>query len=389
MMREIADILAAFREAQIQGRQTALATVVHVEGSSYRRPGARMLVEDNGKMTGAISGGCLEGDALRKALKAIHQQENKLVTYNTLDEDDVEFGVQLGCNGIVHILFEPIFPDKENNPISLLEKLFLQRKEAVLITLFSLENYNSPQRGTCLLFDGEVTYGTLEDKAFLELLKGDASAVLADKSSVLKQYDEYALSGFVEILQPPVSLVIIGAGNDALPLVEMATVLGWQITVIEGRSTHANRQRFSKVQNILVGKPSEAISQILIDERTVFVLMTHNYNYDLEIMKLLLQENCRYIGTLGPKKRLERLLAELQEQGLSISDQKRTTIYGPIGLDIGAEGSEEIALSVLAEIKAMLADRPGKFLRERLESVHSRAAAGIEEEKQASDKSAI
>src|SRR5215217_3941554 len=110
MTKEIKDIVAAFEEAMRAGRKTALATVVHVEGSSYRRPGARMLVEDNGKITGAISGGCLEGDALRKALLAINQQQNKLVTYNTLHDDDVDFGVQLGCNGSVHILFEPFLP---------------------------------------------------------------------------------------------------------------------------------------------------------------------------------------------------------------------------------------------------------------------------------------
>src|SRR6478672_3389782 len=122
MTKEINDIITAYKQAQKEGRQTALATVVHVEGSSYRRPGARMLVEDNGKLTGAISGGCLEGDALKKALLAIEQQHNKLVTYNTNYEDDAEFGIQLGCNGIVHILFEPIDASQSNHPIAVLEK---------------------------------------------------------------------------------------------------------------------------------------------------------------------------------------------------------------------------------------------------------------------------
>src|SRR4030095_5146169 len=135
MTKEINDILNASREAQQQGRKTALAPVVHVEGSSYRRPGARMLVEDNGKITGAISGGCLEGDALKKALLAIEQKQNKLVTYNTLDEEDAQFGVQLGCNGIVRILCEPIDIAQANNPIALLENCFAQRKDAVLVTI--------------------------------------------------------------------------------------------------------------------------------------------------------------------------------------------------------------------------------------------------------------
>src|SRR5215218_1249393 len=120
-MKELRDIVKAFDAATKAGKRTALATVVHVEGSSYRRPGARMLVTDDGILTGAISGGCLEGDALRKALLVIEKGENKLVTYDTSDEDDIQFGVQLGCNGIVHILFEPIHNAKAFHPLRLLQ----------------------------------------------------------------------------------------------------------------------------------------------------------------------------------------------------------------------------------------------------------------------------
>lgn len=381
MTKEISDICNAFKEAQRQGRKTALATVVHVEGSSYRRPGARMLVEDNGKMTGAISGGCLEGDALRKALQAINQRQNKLVTYNTSDDDDVEVGVQLGCNGIVHILFEPIEPDKDNNPIAILEKCFMQRKDAVLVTLFSLKNFYGHQPGTCFFFNEEYTHGNIENKVLETEIKEDASTVLASKSSLLKQYHDHELTAFVELLEPPVCLIVVGAGNDALPLVEMATLLGWQTIVIDGRSTHANRQRFSKAQQVIVGKPAEAIKHIKIDERTFFVLMTHNYNYDLDMIGLLMHKKCRYIGALGPKKRLHRMFAELHEKGLTITDEQRSAIYGPIGLDVGAETAEEIALSVLAEIKAVLAERQGTFLRDRLDYIHSRAELVIHETK--------
>src|ERR1700742_3583216 len=138
-MKEIGDIIRAFDIAQSEGKRSALATVVQVEGSSYRRPGARMLVTEDGQLTGAISGGCLEGDALRKAMFAINQQQNKLVTYDTTDEDDVQFGLQLGCNGIVHILFEPIDDAKEYHAIRLLRELIRDRRDAVLLTLFSLD----------------------------------------------------------------------------------------------------------------------------------------------------------------------------------------------------------------------------------------------------------
>ena len=140
---------------QKAGKRTALATVVHVEGSSYRRPGARMLVTEDGILTGAISGGCLEGDALRKALSAIESGQNKLVTYDTTDDDDIQFGVQLGCNGIVHILFEPIDTAKPFHPLLLLQQTVQQAKPAVLVTLFSLANRNGLQPGTVLLYAEE------------------------------------------------------------------------------------------------------------------------------------------------------------------------------------------------------------------------------------------
>src|SRR6476469_981426 len=148
-MKEINDIIRAFDEAQKQGMQTALATVVHVDGSSYRRPGARMLVAEDGMLTGAISGGCLEGDALRKALLVMQQQKPMLATYDTTDEDDAKLGVQLGCNGIVHILIEPIDSTDKNNAVELLKIVAGKRSNAVIATLFSLQNRKAEQPGTC------------------------------------------------------------------------------------------------------------------------------------------------------------------------------------------------------------------------------------------------
>jgi xanthine dehydrogenase accessory factor len=380
MTKEISNIIQAFKIAQQEGRQTALATVVLVEGSSYRRPGARMLVEDNGKMTGAISGGCLEGDAFKKAMVAVKQQQNKLVTYNTIDED-VEFGVQLGCNGIVHILFEPVDPADSNNPVALLEKFYLETREIILVTLFSLKNTHATQPGTCFFFDGERTISKIEDKDLEKQVKENSVTVLSHGNSLIQQYPEVGLTALVELLQPPVSLVVVGAGNDALPLIEMAAILGWQITVIDGRSSHATRQRFSKAHKIVVGKPAEAIKQVVIDGRTAFVLMTHNYNYDLAMMRVLVETKCKYIGTLGPKKRLSRMLAELEEQGQVITSEQETRIYGPTGLDIGAEAAEEIALSILAEIKAVITMKRGTFLREKPGEIHPRSELKIDETK--------
>ncbi len=373
MTKEIGDIIKAFKIAQQQGRQT----VVQVDGSSYRSPGARMLVEDNGKITGAISGGCLEGDALRKALQAIGQGHNKLITYNTLHEDDLEFGVQLGCNGIVHILFEPIDASQSDNPIAVLEKCCSERINAVLVTLFSLENSSAPQPGTCFCLRSGISESRIQNSALSAIIKVDAAGTLVLGSSTIRHYAAHGVSAFYELLEPAVSLVVVGAGNDVLPLVSMATILGWQTTVIDGRATHASAQRFPNVHKLIVEKPSEVIKQLVTDNRTVFVLMTHNYNYDLAILKLLLQVESAYIGTLGPKKRMECMLADLQEEGVTITDTVKAKIYGPTGLDIGAESPEEIALSVLAEIKAVMAQHPGGSLRLRQAGIHSRPEQAV------------
>ncbi|MFT3822294.1 MAG: XdhC family protein [Chitinophagaceae bacterium] len=373
-MKEIEDIIQSFKAAQQAGKKVALATVVHVEGSSYRRPGARMLVTEDGQLTGAISGGCLEGDALRKALFAISQQQNKLVTYNTMDEDDMQFGVQLGCNGIVHILFEPIAPEQSMHPVALLEKALKERRDAVVVTLFSLDNYSGNQPGTCFLYNGNVFEGDLQQQELLTVIKQDAVAVLETGTSLIKQYQpgKDTLTGFVELLKPPVTLVIAGAGNDALPLVAMASVLGWHITIADGRPSHATAQRFPQARKILVGKPADFVPGLLIDQQTVFVLMSHNYNYDKTMLQCLLQHKCGYIGVLGPLRKMERMLNELEEEGFVISEEARNTIFGPTGLDIGAETAEEIALSVIAEIKKVLSGKSGISLRDKNGFIHDK-----------------
>ncbi|WP_374949316.1 XdhC family protein [Mucilaginibacter sp.] len=372
-MKELKDIIAAFEHAQNGGKQTALATVVHVEGSSYRRAGARMLVTDDGQLTGAISGGCLEGDALRKARLVMAQQKPMLVTYDTTDDEDAKLGVGLGCNGIIHILIEPITPGAINNPIDLFKRFLSSRQPAVLITVFSLNDKQAPQPGTCALMDHqEQVAGVFPDGTIQDAVLVDARYVLKYGNSVTKTYiyqDKFTC--FIELLQPAVSLVVVGAGNDAIPLTNLASVLGWQVTVIDGRANYLSRERFPEAQKLIDAKPDLAFADILIDNRTVFVLMTHNYNYDMAILKQLLERLPVYIGALGPKKRLVRMLDELKDEGLTITTEQLQSIYGPAGLDIGSENSEEIALSIVSEIQAVLRKRNGASLRHKA-IIHNR-----------------
>lgn len=381
-MKEIRDIIRAYEEAKNEGKQAALATVVHVEGSSYRRPGARMLIEDDGQLTGAISGGCLEGDALRKALLVMTEKRSRLVTYDTMDDDDAKFGVGLGCNGIIQVLIEPIHDADPNNPIQYLKAINEKRQTSILVTLFSLKNKKNPQPGTCLLLkeDGDVIEHT---NILKDVLLADANEALINQVSSFKNYisDDHDLTAFVEVIKPPVSVIIIGAGNDVMPVVDMSNILGWEATVIDGRANYAKKERFTSACQVLVAKPEKALEQIVIDEYTVFLLMTHNYNYDKAMLVQLLQKNVTYIGMLGPKKKRERILNELKDERITFTDQQLSVLHSPVGLDIGAETSEEIALSILSEIKAMFANKDVQSLRKIKEVIHPRSSTIIEEVK--------
>jgi len=210
-MKELEDIVKAFDEAVRANKQTALATVVHVEGSSYRRPGARMLVTEDGNLTGAISGGCLEGDALRKAQLAMVQQQPKVVKYDTTDEDDAKFGVQLGCNGIVYILIEPINSNQPNHPIELFKALLKTREKSVIVTLFSLSNIQPEFSGTCTLaFKKNIFKSNLEDEALQKLIDKDIQEAFKTNHSFKKDYNfSTKLSGFVEIIEPAISCPVV------------------------------------------------------------------------------------------------------------------------------------------------------------------------------------
>ncbi len=366
-MKEINDIIQAYRKAKAEGKKTALATVVKVEGSSYRQPGARMLVTEDGELTGAISGGCLEGDALKKALLAIHQQQNKLITYDTSNEEDSDFGVQLGCNGIVHILFEFINYN-EKHAVDLLIKAAEERRDSVLTCLFSLER-GQTQIGTVLFYDQHTVFP--ENHHFDHFIQ-EVEKVFENRLSAVKSivHENISCEALIEYLPPAVSLVIAGAGNDVKPLVEIAAVMGWEITVAEGRVSHATEKRFPLAKTVKVVGAEDFLNTIIVDEYTFVVLMTHNYRYDLTVLKNMLKRENRYIGVLGPKSKLNRMLTDLAEENVEVSEEQMQRIYGPVGLDIGAETSEEIALSVAAEIKAVLEGKKGNSLRYKKDKIH-------------------
>ena len=372
-MKETLNIIEAYEAYRKEGREMALATVAQVEGSSYRRAGARMLITDEGRMTGSISGGCLEGDALKKALLVIRQGRPMLVTYDTTDEEEATIGVQLGCNGVVHILIEPIDAADERNPVELLKISIGKREPSVLVTLFSLIDRRAEQPGTCFLLRNGFIVSAVKDPALELRLREDAAAVMREGESEVKTYlPHIELNALFSYTQAPLSLVVFGAGNDAMPLVEMAGILGWQVTVADGRRTHATAERFPAARSVIVTKPEEALAKVVFDDCTAVVLMSHNYNYDLAIMEKLLPLRLKYLGSLGPRKKLWRMLGELRDKGMQIDEECLKSVFGPVGLDIGSETSEEIALSIVAEIKAVFSNAPANSLRNKMSPIHLR-----------------
>lgn len=374
-MRELECIIAQYENLKAQETGCVLATVVHVEGSSYRQAGARMLVDEFGNITGAISGGCLEGDALKKALHALHLQKKKLITYDTNDEDDAIIGAQLGCRGVIQVLFEPLDYQDSLNPCELLKIVIAKKCHFSIVVQFNL-NRAKEQAGTVMLVDKDLNYtGKQVEKKQLELILDQSQLTLNNKSSHFAEFsfEDESQYLFLQNYQAPLKLIIVGAGNDAQILAEQANLLGWEVIVTDGRPTHANKQRFTSSCQIIVSKPEQTLENIKIDDRSFFVLMSHNYNYDLAVLKLLLTEGkVPYIGILGPLKKYQRMQEDLESEGFNLSEDFLNKIHAPIGLEIGAETPAEIGLAILAEIQSVLTATSAKPLREKMIPIHEK-----------------
>src|SRR5690606_8748114 len=302
----------------------------------------------------------------------IFQQQSMLVTYDTTDDDDAKFGIGLGCNGVIHILIEPIHIEQEFHPLSLLKICQSDRHDRMLVTVYDLQNKRAPQIGTCLMWTPHHVLGTWTGSEDLKLLLvAKAKEAFFSGHSLIENFPQHhQLTAFIELINAPVSLVIVGAGNDAIPLVEFADILGWEITVIDGRADYATKTRFPKANNLILSKADKAVASLSWDKRTVAVLMTHNYHYDLTVLKQLLPLKLRYVGVLGPKKKMMKMLDAIRNEGINLREEDLTRVFGPIGLDIGADAPEEIALSAIAEIQAVLEGKKGTFLRDKKGPIH-------------------
>lgn len=311
-MSELADLVRLGRRALKAGERAVLAQVVRVEGSHYRRPGARMIVAESGESAGAISAGCLEADLAARVPRVCAGGRPELVEYDTRAGQDVVWGLGLACGGRVTILLTPL----EERSVSRLEIIDrrLARGETV-----RLETPWGP---------GEI---------------------------------------LVETLEPSIALWVCGAGPDAAPLVGQAVLLGWSVEVFAPRPAAAAARRLAAVVPAGI-REAEKLDRIRGHSRVAAVVMTHNFSDDLSFLRRLQAAAVGYVGVLGPRERTTRLLGALEKAEFG------SRLYSPAGLDIGADTAQEIALAIAAEVSAAFRGRPGRSLRERREPIHDRRA---------------
>jgi xanthine dehydrogenase accessory factor len=370
-MKDFKTIVAEFRKIDVTARRAALATVVKVRGSSYRSPGARMLITDDGKWVGSISGGCLEGDALRKARQVMADNRPMTVTYDTREESNQNLGIGLGCNGVIDVLIEPIDLRKSDNPIDLFETIIKTKQPLTLATIF---NSTANVGEKIVLFPTGEIKTSFTNSALSAIVAKDLDQLFHTQKSFAKTFttSEGEFEIFMELVQPAVSLIIFGGGFDARPVSNLAKSLGWDVRVTDECVAHIAPVFFPTADKLSLCHRDFIDRDFEITPFTACVLMSHNYEYDRDVLKKLLNSDTPYIGILGPRKRFDKMQQEFAEQGMTLSDEDIHRVHSPIGLDIGAETPDEIAISIISEIQGKFSNRSGGFLKYRNAPIHHR-----------------
>ena len=374
-MKEVKEILEKVSGFGANER-AILATVVDVQGSGYRLPGARMLILENGDTFGMVSGGCLEADVLERAKKVLASGRSEVFTYDTTNDENSVFSLNMGCRGVIRILLESV--GREDVLLASLHAVREDRKKRTIATLIASNSEVETSLGGRLFYEGDEHFTSHNLPSGLESitsLRDECSnfhATNEDYGFRKLETPEGSYEFAFESLTPPISLLLFGAGADAIPLARIASDLGWQTSVFDHRPVFLTRERFADADRLVLHNDENPIEPINDDPLTVAVIMTHNYQQDLRILPLLLRSNVAYIAALGPKRRTEQLLSEISANGNSFTRDQLARLYAPAGLDIGADTPEAIALSINAEIQSVLKNRDSGHLRDRKGSIYDR-----------------
>lgn len=335
MMHELKNIVTAFRNANASGQQAVLATVVALDGSSYRRPGVRMLLLENGGAYGAVSGGCVEKEVHRQAAEVFATGQAKMMTY------DGRF--RLGCEGILYILLEPFIPGSDF--LEAFQELSEKRVPLRLKSWYHREVGVRPGMGTVLLYGNQ------------QLNLGQATG------------PDAALDQFEQVLAPCLRLEIYGGEHDAVQLCGLASQAGWEVSVTVAADEKKSKEHFPGAAEFRAVIP-EQLEAGQMDRQTAVILMTHSYTKDLKYLLRLGNSAPGYLGILGPASRRERLIGDFLERNPEAPDAIFEVIRGPAGIDIGAETPQEIAISILAEILSVFRATEPIALRDKKGAIH-------------------
>ena len=345
----------------------AVATLIATEGTSPKEAGAKMWVDAAGKILGAVTiGGCVDARVIEESARVLSDGRPTILQMSLGDEDAWALGMT--CGGSIEVLIEPVNAAQQGNPIAQAMRVARQEVEAGrrVVIVAPLDGRSD----RLVVFERGQCAGTLGDPS------RDAAAMAASQEFFAAGRSGTApLAGggesegarhYFELHAPPLTLVVFGATHVAMPLVDMARVMGLRTVVVDGRDRFATPDRFPSVDELIVGMPSEIAERLALGPRSLVVLLSHDYKYDLPVLRAVLASDAAYVGCLGSARRGKAMLEFLAGEGIAPGQLARVRI--PVGLDIGAKSAAEIALSVLAEAMAVERGRPGGAMRDRSRS---------------------
>ena len=356
--QETSRVLQTLARLAEQGRGAALATVIRIRGSAYRRPGAKMLIAHDGVMSGSVSGGCLEADVREVALAVIRSGAPRLLHYETGGDDQTPFGLGLGCNGAVDIFVQlATAPDARGTA----QRVAAQLQGDLPFALSTIIEEIGRGRSIVLAADGKPA-GSTGDAALDRAIAVHARELLSAGTSQLHEVG--SLRVFTEVLLPPPTLLILGAGEDTRPLAAFASEAGFRVTVVDHRPAYLEPDHYPPGTRLIEARPDQRAGDLPLGPRTYAVVKTHSLAHDRDWVRQLLGTDVPYIGLLGPRARVDDLL---QQIGVPGSER----VFGPVGLDLGGEGPEQVALSITAELLAVWSGREPAHLREKEGVIHA------------------
>jgi xanthine dehydrogenase accessory factor len=357
-----ADVLAAIGDALDGDGEAVLATVIDVEGSAYRRPGAKMLIDENGG-AGSLTAGCLEDEVRGLANEVLDAGQPRIETYDLMADDDV-WGLGMGCNGVITVLLEPL----DEGYRSIVERV-TNGTDCAVVTVTG-GDHPLGERG---FYDPESGFaGDLPEWLTTELAERTTTLLEAGQSETATvETDEGTVEVFVDGIEAPSRLVVVGSGPDVSPVVELAARVGLRTTVVAFRGA-LSAADFPAADVVRTTSPSELPETAVFDDDTYVVVMTHNFIDDRLALEALLETPVPYIGLMGPRERFEEMLDEFAEEGVAIAEREMDRIYTPIGLDLGGDSPYRIAYSIVAEVLSVESGRTPRHLTERAGPIHDR-----------------